>query len=79
MCYRTATIKVDIVNVNDNWPVFNLSEYHFTVAENEAAGHVVGRLHANDPDGDIVTYEIPVGAGGKFVLLFVFYIFIVLH
>ena len=68
MCYRTATIRVDIVNVNDNWPVFNLSEYHFNVAENEAAGHVIGRLHANDPDGDIVMYEISVGAGGKFVL-----------
>lgn len=54
------------MNVNDNRPIFSQSEYHFTVAENEAAGHVVGRLHASDPDGDVLLYEILVGAGGVF-------------
>lgn len=46
----TAEIIVDIVNANDNEPVFSLSDYRFTVAENSAKGTVIGSINAKDGD-----------------------------
>lgn len=46
----TAEIIVDIVNVNDNDPVFSHPEYRFTVAENSAKGTFVGKIDAKDGD-----------------------------
>lgn len=46
----TAEIIVDIVNANDNEPMFSLAEYRFTVAENSAKGTYVGKINAKDSD-----------------------------
>lgn len=46
----TAEIIVDIVNANDNEPVFSSSEYRFTVPENSAKGTFIGKINAKDGD-----------------------------
>lgn len=46
----TAEIIVDIVNVNDNEPVFSSTEYRFTVAENSPKGTIIGNINAKDGD-----------------------------
>lgn len=46
----TAEIIVDIVNANDNEPVFSSPEYRFTVPENSPKGTTVGKIDAKDAD-----------------------------
>lgn len=46
----TAEIIVDVINTNDNDPVFNLSEYNMNVLENSPKGTVVGKVQAIDND-----------------------------
>ena len=57
----TATITVDIIDVNDNAPAFTQQTYSFTTPENVDIGVKVGEVTASDPDylsnGD-VTYSI---------------------
>lgn len=54
----TAEIIVDIVNTNDNDPVFSLPEYRFTIAENSPKGTYVGKVDARDnDDGKFYHYD----------------------
>ena len=46
----TATLIVNVVDVNDEGPRFNDSNYFMTVAENAPGGTEVGRLVAFDAD-----------------------------
>ena len=47
-------VRVNIVDVNDNAPVFNSSNYTFKLSENTIAtpAFVIGRVLATDPDED---------------------------
>ncbi|NXO74090.1 PCDGK protein, partial [Phainopepla nitens] len=51
-------IHIDVVDANDNAPVFNQSTYKASVRENTASGTLVARISAYDlddgPNGDIV-------------------------
>lgn len=46
----TAEIIVDIINTNDNDPVFTSPEYRFKIAENSPKGAYVGNIDAKDND-----------------------------
>lgn len=46
----TAEITVDVINTNDNDPVFNSTEYKLRVMENSAKGTIVGKVDAADMD-----------------------------
>lgn len=46
----TANIHVDVINTNDNDPVFYMSEYVFKVLENSPKGTVIGKIDAKDDD-----------------------------
>lgn len=46
----TAEITVDVINTNDNDPVFNSTEYKLNVMENSAKGTIVGKVDAIDMD-----------------------------
>lgn len=47
----TARILVDVINANDNWPVFEEPvAYNWTVLENAPGGTVVGTVRAVDAD-----------------------------
>ncbi|XP_055623372.1 cadherin-87A [Toxorhynchites rutilus septentrionalis] len=57
----TAEVTVDIVNVNDNDPAFEDSEYEMTILENAPVGTVVGSVSALDADAGLygqITYSI---------------------
>lgn len=46
----TAEIIVDVINTNDNYPIFDSTEYQMTVYENSPKGTVVGKVFAKDED-----------------------------
>ncbi len=46
----TARVKLNIVDVNDNKPVFTAASYSFSVVENIAADSVIGVVTARDGD-----------------------------
>nr|AUG84419.1 Pcd11x [Platynereis dumerilii] len=48
----TATVIVNVQDVNDEKPMFAQSAYSFGVYENEPEGTSVGTVHAVDPDTD---------------------------
>ena len=39
-----ATIAIDLLNVNDNKPIFSQSNYVFETSENTGAGTVIGTV-----------------------------------
>lgn len=46
----TAEIIVNVININDNDPLFEVSLYNFSVRENSPRGTIIGRIHAVDND-----------------------------
>jgi len=45
-----SEVIVAVDDVNDNAPYFRIGEYHFVVTENNAVGHSVGQVTAEDRD-----------------------------
>ena len=45
-----TVVSINILDVNDNIPVFKKLNYSFTVVENYPLGTVIGRIVASDPD-----------------------------
>lgn len=57
----TASLVINVIDANDNDPVFSKSAYEFQVEENQKAGAFVGKISAKDADlGDnaIVRYSL---------------------
>lgn len=54
----TAEIIIDIINTNDNDPVFNSTDYKLSVLENSAKGTVVGKVAANDNDDGMCNFVV---------------------
>lgn len=46
----TADITIDVININDNDPIFDMDIYNFTVRENSPRGTIVGQIRATDND-----------------------------
>lgn len=46
----TASLIVNVVDANDNDPVFSQNGYEFYVEENQKAGAFVGKISATDAD-----------------------------
>ncbi len=59
----TATVTIKVTNANDS-PV--VDDATLNIAENSAAGTVVGTVTGTDPDGDVLTYSITGGTGKTF-------------
>ena len=57
----TATVRLSVINVNDNAPQFVMSLFELSVQESAHGGSVVGSVTALDPDLDSVTYSITGG------------------
>lgn len=45
-----ATLIIDIININDNSPVFKSAVYNFSIVENPPPGTPIGTIHATDLD-----------------------------
>eukprot|EP00795_Rhopilema_esculentum_P002535 gene2535-730_t len=66
-----ATLVILIDDVNDNLPIFPLSQYSFQVSENNPADHIINQFTASDADNGIngtVTYGIVSGDASKFFI-----------
>lgn len=48
--FSKATLVIDVLNINDNKPVFKSNIYNFTVQENAGVGTIVGYVQAVDLD-----------------------------
>ena len=57
---QTATVTVNLTNVNDNAPIWSVDNASsVSLAENAAAGVIGGAIaHATDADGNTVTYSL---------------------
>ncbi|XP_008429010.1 neural-cadherin isoform X1 [Poecilia reticulata] len=57
----TASVRVRVANTNDEVPVFSQSVYKTFLSEDAGPDTLVAIVHANDPDGDGVSYAITGG------------------
>uniref|UniRef100_A0A3Q2DDS1 Si:dkey-22o22.2 n=1 Tax=Cyprinodon variegatus TaxID=28743 RepID=A0A3Q2DDS1_CYPVA len=57
----TASVRVRVANTNDEAPVFSQSVYKTFLSEDAGPDTLVAIVHANDPDGDAVSYAITGG------------------
>lgn len=55
---HTALIAVDVMDVNDWIPNFELNNYQFKVSENAVPGTIIGQIVAFDQDRD-VSFHFP--------------------
>lgn len=46
----SAQLMIDVINTNDNEPIFTQPEYRLKVLENSPKGTVVGKIEATDND-----------------------------
>ena len=51
-------MNVRLLNINDNEPEFEDTEYTFTVAEDLSVGDIIGKVSATDQDHDVLLYTI---------------------
>ena len=51
-------MTVQILNKNDNSPVFEKSSYDFSIPENNKVGDVLGNVTATDADGTPLQYTV---------------------
>lgn len=59
----SATVRVGITNVNDNFPTFEQSAYTVEVCESAPVGHEFLQVLAEDGDGDALMYSIVTMSG----------------
>ncbi|KAK5861670.1 hypothetical protein PBY51_017128 [Eleginops maclovinus] len=57
----TASVRIRVANSNDEPPVFSQSAYKTFLSEDAGPDTLVAIVHANDPDGDTVSYAITGG------------------
>nr|XP_046255492.1 neural-cadherin [Scatophagus argus] len=57
----TASVRIRVANSNDEAPVFSQSIYKTFLSEDAGPDTLVAIVHANDPDGDAVSYAITGG------------------
>ena len=55
-------LKVTVVNVNDNLPVFDPVYYVLDLPEDTALGYVYTQLQATDADGDSIVFSVEAGS-----------------
>ena len=46
----TATVNIEILDVNDNTPTFDSSNFMFRIYENQPIGTAIGNVSASDLD-----------------------------
>ena len=55
----SKSFSVNVIDVDDNMPIFESPMYQFQIPENMASGQVVGTVHATDLDlDDIIMYTM---------------------
>ncbi|XP_044151298.1 neural-cadherin-like [Bufo gargarizans] len=54
----TASVRLQMLNINDEVPVFSQTVYNTFLSEDAGPNTLVAMVHAKDPDGDSVSYFI---------------------
>ena len=62
----TANVNIQVINIDDEAPVFSQSEYRASVVENSPAGTPVLTVNATDLDSNTIQYELKGLAEGRF-------------
>ncbi|KAK2845166.1 hypothetical protein Q5P01_011825 [Channa striata] len=57
----TASVRIRVTNSNDEAPIFSQNVYKTFLSEDAGPDTLVAIVHANDPDGDAVSYAITGG------------------
>lgn len=68
---NSTSMLITVLDMNDNYPVFEEAIYHFSVYENVWANTQVGQVRAIDKDmepNNRITYSITDGANGRFFI-----------
>ena len=61
-----AMLIVQVVDVNDERPLFDRDSYLFEISENQPSGTVVGQVHAHDADSPpFNTFHYSLLSGGS--------------
>lgn len=71
----TATVEVQVENVNDHVPHFEVSVFELSVIENLPIGSFVGQVTAVDMDGDTISYAFASGETGMNYMLIIYFVF----
>lgn len=59
MCCFVASLKIEVLDVNDNNPKFRKPYYRYTLTENSKIGVVIGNVVADDLDKNrTITYML---------------------
>ena len=53
-----ATVQINVINCNDNPPMFVKDSYNFTILSSASTGHAIGHVYAIDNDNNVITYNI---------------------
>ncbi|KAM4723000.1 neural-cadherin-like [Rhinophrynus dorsalis] len=65
----TTTVRIRVSNMNDEAPEFSQAIYRTFISEDAGPDTLVATVHAYDPDGDQVTYDILEGnLEGNFII-----------
>ena len=49
----SAVTKINVIDENDNFPIFETDRFYFTVFENVLIGTEIGRLNLTDKDSGV--------------------------
>ena len=58
---QVSTVQVNVLNCNDNPPVFINNFYNFTILSSASPGHAIGHVYAIDNDNsdtEVITYTV---------------------
>ncbi|XP_066303947.1 uncharacterized protein [Branchiostoma lanceolatum] len=69
----TATIIINIDDINDNAPIITSTQEEYEIDENVGGGHLITTLSATDADEGInaeIEYELDIDGGGSLIKLF---------
>ena len=63
-----TTVIIDVLDIDDEPPIFEQNEYNITVIENTPFGSQILTVQATDEDSDIILYEVRGLAEGRFYI-----------
>ena len=64
----TATVIVDVLNIDDEPPMFSQSVYYTSVVENAPIGTTILTIEATDQDSSYIQFELKGLAEGRFII-----------
>ena len=67
---KTTSLRIQVLDVNDNPPVFTQEEYVFSITEDPPAGALIGHVTASDLDSGpagSIHYSVKLAPGADII------------